>query len=137
MAVVAQQRTGGGIAPACAALSVARANFYRRPHPKGTGPRRPGFVLRALLSDERTRVLALRNDDRFADRAPAQVYATLLDEGRFLCSIPPPCTGSFGRAGWFGTGATSGVTRATTSRNCWPRGRMRCGPGIARNSWVR
>jgi putative transposase len=28
------------------------------------------------------------NDDRFADRAPAQVYATLLDEGTCLCSIP-------------------------------------------------
>lgn len=27
------------------------------------------------------------NDDRFADRAPAQVYASLLDEGTLLCSI--------------------------------------------------
>lgn len=88
MAVVAQQRTGGGIASACAALSVARATFYRRQHPKGAGPRRPRFVPRALPPEERTRVLARLNDDRFADRAPAQVYATLLDEGTFLCSIP-------------------------------------------------
>ena len=88
MAVVAQQRTGVGIAPACAALSVARASFYRRQHPKGVGPRRPRVVPRALLSEERTQVLARLNDDRFADRAPAQVYATLLDEGTFLCSIP-------------------------------------------------
>jgi putative transposase len=88
MAVVAQQRTGGGIASACAALSVARASFYRRHHPKGAGPQRQRFVPRALLPDERTRVVSLLNDDRFADRAPAQVYATLLDEGTFLCSIP-------------------------------------------------
>jgi len=88
MAVVAQQRTGVGIAPACAALSVARASFYRRPHPKGARPRHPRFVPRALLSDERMQVLARLTDDRFADRAPAQVYATLLDEGTFLCSIP-------------------------------------------------
>jgi putative transposase len=88
MAVVAQQRTGGGIASACAALSVARASFYRRQHPKGAVPRRPRFVPRALPPKERTRVLSLLNDDRFADRAPAQVYATLLDEGTFLCSIP-------------------------------------------------
>ena len=88
MAVVAQQRTGGGIASACAALSVARASFYRRQHPKGAGPRRPRSVPRALLPDERTRVLARLTDDRFVDRAPAQVYATLLDEGTFLCSIP-------------------------------------------------
>ena len=88
MAVVAQQRTGVGLAPACAALSVARASFYRRQHPKGAVPRRPRSVPRALLPDERTRVLARLTDDRFADCAPAQVYATLLDEGTFLCSIP-------------------------------------------------
>ncbi len=88
MAVVAQQRTVSGIAPACACLSVARASFYRRQHPKGAVPRRPRFVPRALLPDERMQVLARLNDDRFADRAPAEVYATLLDEGTFLCSIP-------------------------------------------------
>ena len=88
MAVVAHQRTVVGIAPACAALSVARATFYRRQHPKGAVPCRPRSVPRALRPDERTRVLSLLNDDRFADRAPAQVYATLLDEGTFLCSIP-------------------------------------------------
>lgn len=88
MAVVAQQRTVIGIAPACAALSVARASFYRRQHPTGAGARRPRFVPRALLPDERMQVLARLTDDRFADRAPAQVYATLLDEGTFLCSIP-------------------------------------------------
>ena len=88
MAVVAQQRTGIGIAPACAALSMARASFYRRQHPKGAVPQRPCFVPRTLSPEERTRVLARLTDDRFADRAPAQVYATLLDEGTFLCSIP-------------------------------------------------
>ena len=88
MAVVAQQRTGGGIASACAALSVARASFYRRQHPNGTRPRHPRFVPRALPPEERTRVFSVLTDDRFADRAPAQVYATLLDEGTFLCSIP-------------------------------------------------
>jgi putative transposase len=88
MAVVAQQRTGGGIASACAALSVARASVSRRQYPKGTRPRRPRFVPRALPPEERTRGFSVLNDDRFADRAPAQVYATLLDEGPFLCSIP-------------------------------------------------
>lgn len=32
-------------------------------------------------------VLAMLTDDRFADLPPAQVYATLLDEGKFVCSI--------------------------------------------------
>jgi putative transposase len=41
---------------------------------------------RSLLPEERREVLALFHEDRFADLAPAQVYATLLDEGRYLCS---------------------------------------------------
>lgn len=88
MAVVAQQWTVIGVAPACAALSVARESFYRRQHPKGAVLRRPRFVPRALLAGEWTRVLSLLNDNRFADRAPAQVYATLLDKETSLCSIP-------------------------------------------------
>ncbi|NDD30772.1 MAG: IS3 family transposase, partial [Proteobacteria bacterium] len=32
-------------------------------------------------------MLAQLHSDRFVDRAPAEVYATLLDEGTYLCSI--------------------------------------------------
>jgi putative transposase len=32
-------------------------------------------------------VLAVLHSERFVDQAPAAVYATLLDEGRYLCSI--------------------------------------------------
>jgi putative transposase len=38
-------------------------------------------------SDERQGVLDLLREDRFVDQAPAEVYATLLDEGLYLCSI--------------------------------------------------
>ncbi len=69
-------------------LSVARATFYRRQTPTVEESRPPRPVPRALPPAERTRVLSLLNNDRFADRAPAQGYATLLDEGTFLCSIP-------------------------------------------------
>jgi putative transposase len=41
---------------------------------------------RSLLPEERREVLELFHEDRFVDLAPAQVYATLLDEGRYLCS---------------------------------------------------
>ena len=87
MAIVAEQRSTVGVAPACAALSVPRASFYRRQKPPAAGPRRPRRVPRALSAGERRMVLSLLNDDRFADRPPAQVYATLLDEGKFVCSI--------------------------------------------------
>lgn len=42
---------------------------------------------RALSSEERQQALDLLHSPRFADSSPAQIYATLLDEGRYLCSI--------------------------------------------------
>jgi len=47
-------------------------------------PRSP----RALSSEERAHVKAVLNSERFADCAPREVYATLLDEGTYLCSWP-------------------------------------------------
>jgi putative transposase len=39
-----------------------------------------------LSTEERQRVVSLLHDERFCDQAPAEVYATLLDEGQYLCS---------------------------------------------------
>jgi len=78
-----------GVAPACDALSIPRATFYRHHwrHPvPPASPTRP-TVHRALAPVERQQVLAELNSDRFRDVAPAAVYAQLLDEGRYLCSI--------------------------------------------------
>ena len=47
---------------------------------------RRGRSHRALGADERRAVLDVLHEPRFADLAPAEVYATLLDEGRYLCS---------------------------------------------------
>ena len=41
----------------------------------------------ALTGPEREQVLAVLDDDRFADKAPEQVWAVILDEGRYLCSV--------------------------------------------------
>ena len=75
-----------GVSAACEALGVARATFYRRRRPK-TGQRqsRPAPA-RALSEAERSEVFEVLCSPRFADRAPAEVYATLLDEGVYLCS---------------------------------------------------
>lgn len=40
-----------------------------------------------MTDNERRQVLAVLHEDRFVDRAPAEIYATLLDEGVYLCSI--------------------------------------------------
>jgi putative transposase len=87
MAIVTAQQATLGAAPVCRALAVPRASYYRWRHPtvhNSPGPRR---VPRALPPAERQQVLAILNDDRFADLPPAEVYATLLDEGKYVCSI--------------------------------------------------
>ena len=75
-----------GVAPACQALGVSRATFYRRQRSvPGHQQPRP-TPARALCETERERVLDVLASPRFVDRAPAEVVATLLDEGRYLCS---------------------------------------------------
>ena len=75
-----------GVAPACRALGVPRATFYRR-HRMVPGRQQPRCTpARALCEDERERVLETLSSPRFVDRAPGEVVATLLDEGQYLCS---------------------------------------------------
>jgi len=88
-----------GVQPACEALGVDRASFYRqRPI---LGPREqqlqlqadaiaatsPAASPRALSHVERATVRACLHEERFQDRSPAAVYATLLDEGVYHCSM--------------------------------------------------
>jgi len=74
-----------GTAAACDALGVARASVYRRRQPVRPPAPRP-TPSRALDPIERQTVLETLHSERFLDVAPAQVHATLLDEGTYLCS---------------------------------------------------
>lgn len=74
-----------GYTAACAMLAVSRATFYRARAPKH-GPYRKRATPRALVEQERHEVLCTLHQERFMDLPPAAVYATLLDEGRYLCS---------------------------------------------------
>jgi putative transposase len=77
-----------GTVAACSALDIARPTFYRRlgvkieetPTTRPTPPR-------ALSALERQEVLNVLHTDRFVDKAPTEVYATLLDERIYHCSI--------------------------------------------------
>ena len=85
MAAASLAREVGG-APACRALGVARATFYRRRKPT-TGHQQPRQrPARALDESEREKVRETLACPRFVDRSPAEVVATLLDEGEYLCS---------------------------------------------------
>jgi len=71
---------------ACAALGRSRATHYRHCRGPRLGPPAPRpMPPRALSQPERDQVLDLLRD-RFVDAAPAQAWATLLDEGTYLAS---------------------------------------------------
>jgi putative transposase len=80
-----------GAAPACQSLGVSRATFYRRQAEPRAGvdvqPTAARPSPRALTGEERQAVLDVLHETRFVDRAPAAIYAQLLDENRYLCSI--------------------------------------------------
>ena len=66
-----------GVLPACQALGVSRATFYRRQRPvPGHQQPRP-TPARALCETEREQVLDVLVSPRFVDRSPGEVVATL------------------------------------------------------------
>lgn len=88
MATITEQGPRCGVGALCAALDFSAATYYRAtrvavtkpiPVPRSSPPR-------ALLPAERQQVLDVLHAPRFIDLAPAQVYASLLDEGTYHCS---------------------------------------------------
>ena len=73
-----------GVAPMCKAIGLSRATYYRAQQPKSQPA--PRTSSRALAPEERQTVLEVLHKPRFVDVTPAQVYATLLDDGKYLCS---------------------------------------------------
>lgn len=74
-----------GVKRACEALGVPRSSLYRARQADRPPSPRPKPE-RALSEDERQTVRDVLHSARFVDSAPRQVYATLLDEGLYLCS---------------------------------------------------
>ncbi|WP_425573581.1 IS3 family transposase, partial [Nocardiopsis rhodophaea] len=83
----AELRPITGTAAACRLTGTSRATLHRRrnPAPPAHGPRRAHPS--RLSTAERDAVLAALHSDRFADKSCEQVWATLLDEGVYLCSV--------------------------------------------------
>jgi putative transposase len=77
-----------GVRAACAAFDYARASFYRKKGPElSPAASAVRHVPRSLVPAEREAVLARLHEERFQNSSPAAVYATLLDEGHYHCSI--------------------------------------------------
>lgn len=87
MTAIEEHRRAVGLKPLCEALGVSRETYYRRQRPPTPRPpRERPRPARALSDSEKQTVLAELHSERFINRAPFEVVATLLDEGRYLCS---------------------------------------------------
>ena len=74
-----------GVRAACEMVGLPRASYYRTPALDAPRPARP-LPARSLSAEERATIRTLLNSDRFADCAPREMYASLLDEGIYHCS---------------------------------------------------
>lgn len=103
LAAVGELRPTHGVVAACDLLGVPRASYYRhlaatRPTASDAAATPPNSPTpdapprrrspRALAQAEREQILALLRSERFGDQSPREVYATLLDEGIYICSWP-------------------------------------------------
>jgi len=83
--MIREGRSLFGIKALCATLGMARGSYYRSQEfseSRRTKSKHP----RALAVEEKREVLGVLNEERFCDQAPAEIYATLLDQGKYLCS---------------------------------------------------
>ncbi|OAV55638.1 transposase [Enteractinococcus helveticum] len=76
-----------------ALTGVSRSTMHRAAQAEargGTGDKHPvprSAPANKLSAAEQDHVLAVLHSDRFVDQAPQQIYATLLSEGTYLCSV--------------------------------------------------
>jgi putative transposase len=78
-----------GAVAACKGLQISRSTFYRHYKPcisNAGNKSRPAPPL-ALKAEEKQKVIDLLHSSQFVDMAPHEVYATLLDDGIYHCSI--------------------------------------------------
>lgn len=108
MAMATELAAKVGVAGACRAANLPRATYYRN-LPAARSQEPPGMAEkaveeegpalarteeeavakrspRALGEDEEQQVLKELHSKRFRDKSPGEVYAILLDEGKYLCS---------------------------------------------------
>ena len=79
-----------GTSDACGALGIARATYYRHRHSSGLDKPQSScrrISPRALSAEQHQDMLDELHCPRFVDQAPRQVFAGLLDEGKYICSV--------------------------------------------------
>ena len=94
MAAIEQLSQAMAVADACSGLGFPRSSYYRLrssalPLHASTAEKRTVRRVsdRTLAPVEREAIRAILNSERFMDCTPYMIYATLLDEGTYLCSV--------------------------------------------------
>lgn len=80
----------GNASTLCRSVGIPRATYYRllkAPATGGVQSVRRSRSHRSLTEQEKKKVIDTFHELRFADKSPAAVYAALLDDGIYLCSI--------------------------------------------------
>ena len=121
MGAVTELASEVGTSAACQTLRMPRASYYRDRgktfFPAETASR--PSPARSLGPAEQETVLARLHEERFQDRSPAAVYATLLDEGEYLCSIRSMYR--LLRRNGASRERRDQLARPTRNQNCWLR----------------
>nr|WP_304511633.1 IS3 family transposase [Desulfobacula sp.] len=71
----------------CSAFDIPRASFYRFHTPRIPVKKQQPISHISLSGDEQQTVLDLLHSEKYQDKAPYQIYASLLDDGIYHCSI--------------------------------------------------
>ena len=113
-------------------MGLAHADYYRStgaPKCEGEKPVRK-TSRRALSKEEHDRVLPVLYEERFMNKPPSAVYATLLDEG--VTSAPSElCTAYLKRINLSKSGAINCDLLNTKSQNCWRLVQIKSGVGTS------
>ena len=87
MTVVNSLRLISSTVTACDALGVPRATYYRDIAPTAVVEEKRVAHPSSVTDVEKSLILSELTSDRFCDVAVPEIYAALLDEGRYLCSM--------------------------------------------------
>ena len=125
-----------GVAPACQALGVSRATFYRRQRPTPGHQQPRPTPARALCDSEREQCSTcsppLASSIARPPRSPPRCSMKAN-----TCARSARCIGSWPRISRSESGAINVTIPSTPSPSWWPRGRTKPGPGTSPSCWGR
>jgi len=75
------------VSEACATVDLPRPTYYRARSTPEASARPAAGSHRRLTDHERQKVLETLISERFRDQPPREIWAQLLDEGTYLCSV--------------------------------------------------